>query len=68
MSIIIRNAVVLVFLLAALVVLRKWLMRGFVVIICAQVCCCYVSYIVAAFPLILPISVCTKEEQRSVSA
>ena len=36
-SIIICNAVALVFLLAALVVLRRWRMRGFIVIISAQV-------------------------------
>ena len=36
-SINIRNAVVLVFLLAALVVLRRWRMRGFIVIISAQI-------------------------------
>ena len=67
-SIIIRNAVVLVYLLAALVVLRRWRIRGFIVIISAQVWCCEVSFIVAALPLIMaaPLSACTKEEQRSV--
>ena len=36
-SLIIRSAFVLVFLLAALVVFRRWRMRGFIVIISAQV-------------------------------
>ena len=43
-------------------------MCGFLVIISAQVWCCYVSSIVAALTLIMaaPLSVCIKEEQRSV--
>ena len=67
-SIIICNAVVLVLLLAALVVLRIWRMRGFIVIISVQVSCCLVTSIVAGLPLIMaaPLSVCTKEEQCSV--
>ena len=36
-SIIIHNAVVLVFLLAALIMLRRWHMRDFIVIISAHV-------------------------------
>ena len=67
-SIIICNAVVLVLLLAALVVLRRWRMRGFIVIISVQVSCCLVTSIVAGLPLIMaaPLSVCTKEKPRSV--
>ena len=67
-SIIIHDAVELVFLLAALIVLCRWRERGFIVIISAQVWCCYVSSIVASLPLIMAalLSVCTKEEQRWV--